>query len=554
MSKRKKILIGFGVVIAVLFIGGYIGVQSLRIPPPEIADRSAGDWPVIQSKTGEIKAGKCMLRQSKSGLWEMYLEGNAFERGTAAGKISKDLLYYQEKVFVDQIKELIPSENYLMFLRNFIAFFNRKLPDNIPQEYKEEIYGISLSCTDEYDFIGTPYERQLNYHAAHDLGHALQDYMLVGCTSFASWGNNTEDSCLLIGRNFDFYAGDKFAENKTVTFCNPDKGYKFASVGWAGMIGVLSGMNEHGLTVTINAAKSTMPTSAETPISILCREILQYASTIDEAYAIASGKKTFVSESILIGSANDNCAAIIEKSPDNIGLYRSPTNELICANHFQSDVFKQDEANKENIRTSDSPYRQQRMEELLASNKPLNPIKAASILRNKQGLGDKNIGWGNEKSINQLIAHHSVIFEPHKRMIRVSTAPWQLGEYVAYDLTEIFRQPDFSKEIITEELTIPKDIFLQSPDYARFKEYRIRSLEIKKAIRNKTKTERIKLNEFAATNPELYYVYDLIGDYYASEGTYDRALFNWKTALEKEIPRLSERENIQKKMNEYLKK
>ena len=37
----------------------------------------------------------------------------------------------------------------------------------------------------EYDFIGTPYERQLNYHSAHDLGHAMQDYMLVGCSSFA---------------------------------------------------------------------------------------------------------------------------------------------------------------------------------------------------------------------------------------------------------------------------------------------------------------------------------------------------------------------------------
>lgn len=81
------------------------------------------------------------------------------------------------------------------------------------------------------------------------------------------------------------------AENKQVAFYVPEQGYRFASVGWPGMIGVLSGMNETGLTVTINAAKSAVPTGSATPISILTREILQYAATIDEAFAIAKKRK-----------------------------------------------------------------------------------------------------------------------------------------------------------------------------------------------------------------------------------------------------------------------
>ena len=203
---------------------------------------------------------------------------------------------------MDQIREIVPSDSYLKFLRFFIVLFNRNLGENVLEEYRDEIYGISLSCTHEYDFIGTPYERQLNYHSAHDLGHAMQDYMLVGCSSFATWGTQSADSSLLIGRNFDFYVGDAFAENKQVAFYVPEQGYRFASVGWPGMIGVLSGMNETGLTVTINAAKSAVPTGSATPISILTREILQYAATIDEAFAIAKKRETFVSESILIGS------------------------------------------------------------------------------------------------------------------------------------------------------------------------------------------------------------------------------------------------------------
>jgi predicted choloylglycine hydrolase len=473
MHKKKKSVwkkLGLGVLITAGIVAAGIGVLSVsfRISPPKVQDiNHLIDKEAIVTESGERVFNGCFLRQSDSGLWEVYLQGNAFDRGIAAGKLEKDLLEYQEKAFIDQIKRMIPSEFYLKFLRIFIAFFNRNLATNIPEELKEEIYGISLSCTHDYDFIGTPYERQLNYHSAHDLGHALQDYMLVGCTSFAAWGNTTEDSTLLIGRNFDFYVGDDFAENKTVTFYAPEKGYKFVSVAWAGMAGVVSGMNEKGLTVTINAAKSSMPTSSATPISILCREILQYAATLEEARRIAERTKLFVSESILIGSAIDNYAEIIEKSPDKTGIY-TESNWFVSANHFQSDVFKNDKSNLENIATSDSPYRQQRMEELIHHHTPLNPVKTAGILRNRKGLGGKDIGLGNEKAINQLIGHHSVIFKPVQRQIWVSTHPWQLGKYVCYDLNIIFAKPDFSSEIRTDDLTIPADTFLYTKDYTDF--------------------------------------------------------------------------------------
>ena len=348
MHKRVRKVLKYTVLTVLLFlitVTGYISYLycSADMLTPQYASSARGE---VVKQDSLRQYGNSYLRHSTSGLWELKTGGNAFERGEAIGKLSTDLLYYQEKVFVDQIKEIIPSESYLKFLRFFIVLFNLDLGKNVTEEYRDEIYGISLSCTHEYDFIGTPYERQLNYHSAHDLGHAMQDYMLVGCSSFASWGENSADSALIIGRNFDFYVGDKFARNKLISFYQPEKGYKFASVGWPGMIGVLSGMNETGLTVTINAAKSDMPTGSATPISLLTREILQYASTIDEAYAIAQKRKTFVSESILIGSTKDGRAAIIEKSPEKIALFNGNGNEqMICTNHYQSDVFSQDKRN-----------------------------------------------------------------------------------------------------------------------------------------------------------------------------------------------------------------
>lgn len=260
-SKIKKAIISIGILLLsllLILIGVicYLYYSADMLTPHMIVSK---DTHKLEQQDSTRCYGDNYLNHSSTGLWELVVRGDAFQRGEAIGHLSKDLLHYQEKVFVNQIKEIVPSERYLSFLRIFTIIFNRDLGRNIPEEFRKEIYGISLSCTHDYDFIGTPYERQLNYHSAHDLGHAMQDYMLVGCSSFASWGNNSADSSLIIGRNFDFYVGDDFARNKQISFYFPDKGYKFASVGWPGMIGVMSGMNEAGLTVTINAAKSTMP-------------------------------------------------------------------------------------------------------------------------------------------------------------------------------------------------------------------------------------------------------------------------------------------------------
>ena len=495
------------------------------------------------------------LRHSESGLWELFVKGDAFQRGEAIGKLSSDLLHYQEKVFVDQIREIVPSDSYLKFLRFFIVLFNRHLGENVLEEYRNEIYGISLSCTHEYDFIGTPYERQLNYHSAHDLGHAMQDYMLVGCSSFATWGTQSADSSLLIGRNFDFYVGDAFAENKQVAFYTPDQGYKFASVGWPGMIGVLSGMNETGLTVTINAAKSAVPTGSATPISILTREILQYASTIDEAFAIAKKRKTFVSESILIGSAKDGKAAIIEKSPEKTVLFKGKESDrLISTNHYQSEEFSKDERNMENIRTSDSPYRFARLEELINENMPIDASKAASILRNHKGLQDADLGLANEMAINQFIAHQSVIFQPEKRIMWVSTSPWQCGKYVAYDLNKIFNDTiNLQHEIYSSNLTIPADEFTETPEFQHLLTYKKLTPLLLKKIRKKEKIEEHVLKTYEASNPSLYYVYEVMGDYYEAMQQPQQAIAYWQKALKKPIPKLQEKERIQQKIQKQSK-
>jgi isopenicillin-N N-acyltransferase-like protein len=495
------------------------------------------------------------LKKSESGLWEMYVEGNGFERGVIEGKLHKELAEKQEVAFVNQIKKMIPSEHMLQYLKFFVSFFNRKLDDYITEEYKEEIYGESINASKRFDFIAPPYYRLLNYHAAHDIGHALQDkYMMVGCTAFGIWGNRSSDSTLLIGRNFDFYVGDEFAENKLINFIHPERGYKLMMVSWAGMIGTVSGMNEKGLTVTINASKSEIPTSAATPISLVAREILQYARTIEEAYRIAKKRKTFVSESILIGSLTDNRSAIIEKTPSKTEMY-DPDRDgyIICANHYQGNTFQNDVINQENIAKSSSAYRLKRLTELIQQHPVMDVTTAATILRDRTGLNGKDIGKGNEKALNQLIAHHSIIFKPARLQVWISTNPFQLGPYVCYDLNRVFQlapQLSTKTELYEKQLTIPADPFLCSQEYEKFKAYKQmrEAFHFAHAHGLKPSLDEKLIRNFIRCNPEYFETYVILGTYFKDQQQKKKALHYFNIALSKEITTVQDKEFIQKEI------
>ncbi|MBO9591731.1 MAG: peptidase C45 [Niabella sp.] len=540
-SKFLRRLLRVLAVIVLLFglLFAYL-VWVSDIPDPQIKDTSALRLQRQQPDPGLYTINNSWFRKSNSGLYELYVEGAPFERGVINGKLSKELVQLQEDYFSAQINKMVPSNFYRHFLKYFIGFFNRKLPDYVAEEFKEEIYGVSRSASDNYGYIGDKYQRILNYHSAHDIGHALQNLALVGCTSFGTWGAASEDSTMIIGRNFDFYVGDDFAKNKIIAFVNPSGGYKFMSVTWGGFTGVVSGMNEKGLTVTINAAKSSYPTGAATPVSLVAREIVQYAKNIEEAVAIAQKRKMFVSESFLVGSAADNKAVIIEKTPDSLAIYDPHKNEILCTNHFQSSTFWNSEPNKEMREKSSSVYRYNRLNQLLTANGKNSVQKTIEVLRDYRGMNNADIGLGNEKAVNQFIAHHSIVFEPQQLRVWVSTTPWQLGAFVCYDLKKVFALQGMkqNREINEAQYTIPADPFVYTPEFRRFEAFR----NYRAAIQD---GKTINADSLVAANPGFYNSYIIAGDYTFKNKDYKKAIQYYQKALTLEIANHGEREHAE---------
>ncbi|ASK32765.1 acyl-CoA--6-aminopenicillanic acid acyl-transferase [Chryseobacterium sp. T16E-39] len=489
------------------------------------------------------------LTKNKQQLWELYIKGNSLQLGYNNGALTKDLMQKQEAVFFSKVEGFVPSKFKQKLLRGFLKWYNRKMYLNIREDYQAELYGLSRYSSDQYDFIAPRYLRSLYLHGAHDIGHAMQDLAIVGCSSLAVWNENTEDGDLLIGRNFDFYVGDDFAKNKLIQFVEPEAGIPYMSVSWPGMIGVVSGMNKEGITVTINAGKSKIPLTAKTPISFVTREILQYARNIDEAIAIAKKRKVFVSESILVGSANDKKAVIIEVSPNKLGVYKvENSSRIFCTNHFQSEEYKDDRRNRKQIRESHSEYRYEKLEELFRENKKLNPEEMAAILRDRSGLKGERIGYGNEKALNQLLAHHAVIFSPQKKLVWVSSNPYQLGEFVCYNLNKIFSKDRLKTgELASADLNIAKDPFVDSQEFKDFGEYKHLNAQINAAIddRDKMLTDDFILR-YQALNPDLWEVYYKAGKYYLNKKEYSKAVVEFEKALSKEITTVPDKENVEK--------
>ncbi|KFF20631.1 acyl-CoA--6-aminopenicillanic acid acyl-transferase [Chryseobacterium sp. JM1] len=497
------------------------------------------------------------LTKNKQQLWELYIKGNPLQLGYNNGALTQNLMQQQEEIFFSKVEGFVPSKFKQKLLRGFLKWYNRKMYLNVREDYQAELYGLAQYSSDQYNFIAPKYLRNLYLHGAHDIGHAMQDLAMVGCTSLAVWNENTEDGEMLIGRNFDFYVGDDFAKNKLIEFVEPDTGIPYMSVSWPGMIGVVSGMNKEGITVTINAGKSKIPLTAKTPISLVTREILQYAKNIDEAIAIAKKRKVFVSESILVGSAHDKNAVIIEVSPKNFGVYKvENTSKVFCTNHFQSEAYKDDKRNQKHIIESHSEYRYEKLQELLEEKKKLNPEKMAAILRDKSGLKDQKIGYGNEKAINQLLAHHAVIFSPEKRLVWVSSNPYQLGEFVCYDLNEIFSGKKAAESLQAKTiLNIARDPFADSQEFENYEMYKMMGEEVSAA----TDSKDIVLTDdfiphYLSLNPDFWLGYYQSGQYYYHKKEFANAKTAFEKALTKEITTVPDRKDVEKYLKKTLKK
>ncbi len=369
------------------------------------------------------------------GVHTAYLAGGAFERGYAAGVLTAAMDLRLEEELLTTFERSVPTViGRFLIVRGTFAVLPG-LDDWLQPDQREEIAGYVSGSGEHLDWQAPGYTRKVYYHAVHDIGQALVDSPLVhACTGFMAGPGHTTDGHWLLARNFDFDGGRLFDQDKLVSFVVPEQGIPFVSISFASFSGVVSGMNAEGLALALQAGASAPPTGPGTPMGLIAREALQYASSLDEVQDILERRQAFVAENILVVDGDAGEAALFEVTPDRVE--RLPVDgAMAVSNHFRAPAFAEHPVNVERMAEGTTVPRLARMEELLPEHR-LDLERSVAILRDRRGVGGVELPLGHRHALDADIATHSVVFDVSARTLWVSRSPNTAGGYVAYDLAE----------------------------------------------------------------------------------------------------------------------
>lgn len=122
----------------------------------------------------------------------------------------------------------------------------------------------------------------------------------LSCTMFAVWGSRTIDGKMFALRNLDWVSQTGMHEHRLLTVCRPSGGHAFVSMGYAGVIGCLAGMNEKGITLSEVGSFSVREELDGTPWTLIGRQVLEESDCLEDAVAIVESAKHTIGYNYLI--------------------------------------------------------------------------------------------------------------------------------------------------------------------------------------------------------------------------------------------------------------
>ena len=225
----------------------------------------------------------------------------------------------------DAIRTL--HDKYLMrFVRGGVARFvalseANAFENQLRPEHRAEVVALAkASHTDEREAM---------------LGQCFLDIaQLSGCSTVAVSAQASPDGVGRFGRNLDFWSLNVADKYTTLFVVHGDGGrYAYASVGWPGMIGVLSGMNEHGLCLANMEVPRAMRPPTAMPYPLLYRTVLERCRTVGEAVRLLeTTPRQTANNLMLMDAAGDR--AVAEITPEGVHVRRAVgAAALISTNH-----------------------------------------------------------------------------------------------------------------------------------------------------------------------------------------------------------------------------
>jgi hypothetical protein len=156
---------------------------------------------------------------------------------------------------------------------------------------------------------------------------------MTACSTVTLPAAASPDGVARFGRNLDFPSFDVADKASVVLVYRPEGRFAFASIAWPGMVGVLSGMNEHGLTLANMEVKRGARVPSAMPYTLLYRSVLERCKTVDEAVEFLRDTARQSANNLMLMDASGS-RAVVELTPDSVTVRRgSEGAALISTNH-----------------------------------------------------------------------------------------------------------------------------------------------------------------------------------------------------------------------------
>jgi hypothetical protein len=253
----------------------------------------------------------------------LIVAGTPEEIGRQKAALTADVT----KKLADYPRQLIERSNRKDRLPQCIEM-SKAIAPQIPADHRAELLAFAKLADVDRD-LGL-------------LGNTIMDVYRgsLGCSSLIVAADRSATKGPLFGRNLDFYTLGFLDKYSLVTVHRPKGKHAFASVGFPGLFGCLSGMNDAGLALAVHEVfmsrdGAPMFNPKGVPYMFCFRRILEECATVEEAeQLLRATERTTILSLTLCDREN---AVVLEMTPDTVVARHDIDGILACTNHFRSE-------------------------------------------------------------------------------------------------------------------------------------------------------------------------------------------------------------------------
>jgi predicted choloylglycine hydrolase len=163
----------------------------------------------------------------------------------------------------------------------------------------------------------------------------------MGCSTLVIEPERSTTGGPLFGRNFDWLDTKGIAEHTLVIVYKQVGKHAFAEVTVAPICGVISGMNDAGLSLTINEIRIKKSKDSSsfnwkgTPLLLAFRRVLEECTTVEEAEKLLRDMPRTTTCCLTV--CDKKGGAVFEITPKSLEVRNAENGVNCCTNHFRSD-------------------------------------------------------------------------------------------------------------------------------------------------------------------------------------------------------------------------